>query len=75
MLLRFFDQMMHFMGLLSEPLVAGCLVLIPALAAAFGHAPFPTAWLPLMGLSTLLVLAADTAHKSWLGSRPAASPQ
>ena len=63
------------LGLLSEPLVAGCLVLIPALAAAFGHAPFPTAWLPLMGLSTLLVLAADTAHKSWLGSRPAASPQ
>jgi len=46
LLLRFFDQMMHFMGLLSEPLVAGC-----------------------------LVLAADTAHKSWLGSRPQASPQ
>jgi len=58
------------LGLLSEPLVAGSLVLIPALAASCGNAPFPLAWLPWMGLSTLLVLAADTAHKSWLGSRP-----
>ncbi len=53
------------LGLVSEPLVAGSLVLIPALAAAFGNAPFPLAWVPLMGLSTLLVLAADTAHKRW----------
>jgi Ca2+-transporting ATPase len=57
------------LGLLSEPLVAGSLVLIPALAAAFGNAPFPLAWLPWMGLSTLLVLAADTVHKRWLISR------
>jgi len=57
------------LGLLSEPLVAGSLVLIPALAAAFGNAPFPLAWLPWMGLSTLLVLAADTVHKRWLVSR------
>jgi len=41
LLLRFLDQVLHFVALLL--------------------------W---MGLSTLLVLAADTAHKSWLGSRP-----
>ncbi len=56
---------LFWLGLISEPLVAGCLVLIPALAAAFGMAPFPLAWLPAMALSTLLVLAADTAHKRW----------
>ncbi len=53
------------LGLISEPLVAGTMVLIPALATVFGNAPFPAAWLPAMGLSTLLVLAADTAHKHW----------
>ena len=63
------------LGLLSEPLVAGSLVLIPALAASCGNAPFPLAWLPWMGLSTLLVLAADTVHKRWLVSRPAARAQ
>ena len=56
---------LFWLGLISEPLVAGCLVLLPALAAAFGMAPFPLAWLPAMALSTLLVLAADTVHKRW----------
>jgi magnesium-transporting ATPase (P-type) len=52
-------------GLASEPVVSGSMVLIPALASTFGNVPFPVGWLPLMGLSTLMVLAADTVHKHW----------
>jgi Ca2+-transporting ATPase len=59
------------LGFLSEPLVAACLILVPALAAVFGTAPFPVRWLGPMGLATLLVLAVDTGHKAigggWLG--------
>ncbi len=56
---------LFWLGLISEPVVAGAMVLIPALATMFGNAPFPLAWLPAMGFSTVLVLAADTAHKRW----------
>jgi len=43
--------------------VAAILILVPALAAVFGTAPFPVRWLGPMGLATLLVLAVDTGHK------------
>ena len=63
-------------GFISEPLVAGTLILVPALAAIFSTTPFPTAWLGPMLLSTLLVLAADTLHKR-LGreGKPSAIPK
>ncbi|MFN9636951.1 MAG: cation-translocating P-type ATPase [Synechococcaceae cyanobacterium] len=51
------------LGFLSEPVVAATLILVPALAAVFGTAPFPAAWLLPMGLAPLLVLAADTLQK------------
>ena len=54
-------------GFCSEPLVASTLILVPALAAAFGLAPIPPAWVLPMGLATLLVLAVDTVHKRFAG--------
>ncbi|KEF41973.1 MAG: HAD family hydrolase [Cyanobium sp. CACIAM 14] len=51
------------LGLLSEPVAAGCLVLLPPLAAVFGMVPFPPGWLGLMALAPLLVIGADTLHK------------
>jgi magnesium-transporting ATPase (P-type) len=50
-------------GFCSEPLVAAILILVPALAAVFGLAPIPPAWVLPMGLATLLVLAVDTIDK------------
>ena len=50
-------------GFFSEPLVAAILILVPALAAVFGVAPIPPAWVLPMGLATLLVLAVDTIDK------------
>ena len=61
-------------GFGSEPLVAGTLILVPALAAVFGTASFPVRWLVPMLLSTLLVLAADTAHKRLRPAAPATAP-
>jgi hypothetical protein len=58
-------------GICSEPLVAGTLILVPAVAAIFGNARFPARWLPPMVFSTLLVLVADMLHKRL---RPAAPP-
>ncbi len=58
------------LGLLSEPLVAGSLILVPALAAVFGTAPFPTPWLAPMLAAPLLVLAADTLHKRLRETKP-----
>ncbi|MEB3255823.1 MAG: cation-transporting P-type ATPase [Synechococcaceae cyanobacterium] len=52
------------LGFASEPLVAGILILVPALAAVFGTAPFPAAWLVPMAVAPLLVLAADTLQKA-----------
>ncbi|HYP04285.1 MAG TPA: cation-transporting P-type ATPase, partial [Cyanobium sp.] len=54
------------LGLFSEPVVAGTLVLVPALAGVFAMAPFPASWLGLMALAPLAVLLADTAHKAAL---------
>ncbi|MCX5948543.1 MAG: hypothetical protein NTY67_10280 [Cyanobacteria bacterium] len=71
MLLRFFDQMMHFMALLLW--IAGGLAFWQSLKT-----PNRLLWLGLLSeplVAGCLVLAADTAHKSWLGSRPATSPQ
>ncbi|MFM7264123.1 MAG: hypothetical protein ACKOZW_00695, partial [Cyanobium sp.] len=50
-------------------LVAATLILVPALAAVFGTAAIPAAWVPPMALATLLVLGADTLHKRHKGSR------
>ncbi|MFY8149608.1 MAG: cation-translocating P-type ATPase [Prochlorococcaceae cyanobacterium] len=50
-------------GFLSEPVVAGTLVLVAPLAAAFGTAPFPMAYLGPMALAPLAVLLVDTVHK------------
>jgi magnesium-transporting ATPase (P-type) len=62
------------LGFLSEPLVAGSLILVPALAAVFRMAPFPSRWLlPMLG-ATLLVLGADTLHKRLRPAAPAAAP-
>ena len=54
---------LYWIGLLSEPALAGLLVLIPAVASWFGMAPFPVAWLGWMALAPVLVLLVDTAHK------------
>ncbi len=56
-------------GFFSEPLVAGTLILVPALAAVFGNAQFPARWLMPMVFSTLLVLVADTLHKRLRGAQ------
>jgi Ca2+-transporting ATPase len=66
---RPFWEMLHFpnrlfwLGFLSEPVVAGTLVLVAPLAAVFGTAPFPPAYLGPMALAPLAVLLADTVHK------------
>jgi Ca2+-transporting ATPase len=54
------------LGFFSEPVVAGTLVLVPALAGVFAMAPFPPGWLGVMALAPLAVLLADTAHKAAL---------
>jgi len=54
------------LGFFSEPVVAGTLVLLPALAGVFAMAPFPPGWLGGLALAPLAVLLADTAHKAWL---------
>jgi Ca2+-transporting ATPase len=54
------------LGFFSEPVVAGTLVLLPALAGVFAMAPFPPGWLGGLALAPLAVLLADTAHKAAL---------
>jgi Ca2+-transporting ATPase len=61
------------LGLLSEPIVAGSLVLVPPLAAVFGMVPFPASWVGMMLLAPLLVIGADALHKEWR-QRSGASP-
>ena len=53
------------LGLLSEPLLASVLVLLAPLAALFGMAPFPLAWLGPMALAPLLVILVDAIDKRW----------
>jgi len=59
------------LGLLSEPVVAGGLVLLPPLATLFGMVPFPARWLGLLVLAPLLVIGADSLHKTALGRKAA----
>ena len=68
-----FPNRLLVLGLLSEPVVAGTLVLGPPLAAMFGMVPFPPGWLALMALAPLLVIAADALHKRW--QRPSGAPR
>ncbi len=53
------------LGLVSEPVVASALVLLPPVATLFGMAPFPLAWVGPMALAPLLVILADALHKRW----------
>ncbi len=62
--LRFPNRLL-LLGLISEPVVAGCLVLLPPLSAVFGMVPFPPGWLGLMALAPVLVIGADALHKGW----------
>ncbi|MGB5241094.1 MAG: cation-transporting P-type ATPase [Prochlorococcaceae cyanobacterium] len=63
------------LGFLSEPVVAGTLVLVAPIAAAFEMARFPLGYLGPIALAPVAVLLADTLHKllirqrGW-GSRP-----
>lgn len=57
------------LGLISEPLLASALVLLPALGALFGMAPFPLAWLGPMALAPMLVILADALDKRWRTAR------
>jgi len=66
--LRFSNRLM-LLGLISEPFIAGCLVLLPPLSAVFGMVPFPPAWLGLTALAPWLVIGADGLHKGWLFHR------
>ena len=51
-------------GLLSEPLVAGVLILVPVLARVFSFVPLSATDWPLLWAAPPLVLLADTAHKA-----------
>jgi Ca2+-transporting ATPase len=57
------------LGLISEPLLASALVLLPPVAAVFGMAPFPLAWLGPMALAPVLVILADALDKRWRTNR------
>ena len=61
-------------GLISEPLVASALVLLPGLAPIFGMVPLPTDWLAWLPLPPLAVLLADTLHKRRRRLSPAQPP-
>ena len=66
---RPFWQLLHldnpwlWLGWWSEPVVAGILVLVTPIAAAFELAPVPLADLGPIALAPLAVLLADTVHK------------
>ncbi|MFM7464516.1 MAG: HAD-IC family P-type ATPase [Cyanobium sp.] len=51
-------------GLLSEPLLASALILLPALAGVFGFLPLSPGDGPLLVGAPLVVLLVDTAHKA-----------
>ncbi|WP_216909915.1 cation-transporting P-type ATPase [Synechococcus sp. CCY 0621] len=57
------------LGLVSEPLLASALVLLAPVAAVFGMAPFPMAWLGPMALAPVLVILADAIDKRWRTNR------
>jgi Ca2+-transporting ATPase len=51
------------LGWISEPVVAGTLVLVAPLATASAMAPFPLPYLGLIAITPVAVLLADTLHK------------
>jgi Ca2+-transporting ATPase len=53
------------LGWISEPLLASALVLVAPVAAVFGMAPFPLAWLGPMALAPVLVILVDALDKRW----------
>ncbi|MFZ9228367.1 MAG: cation-translocating P-type ATPase [Prochlorococcaceae cyanobacterium] len=62
---------LFWLGLLSEPLVAGVLMLTPALAPVFGLTTLPPSWLGWLVVAPAAVLLADTLHKGWQRLRQA----
>jgi len=52
------------LGVLSELLLLGALLLLPALGAIFDLGPFPVAWLGPMVLAPLLIVLADDGRKA-----------
>ena len=61
-------------GLLSEPVVAGLLILLPPLAVVFNMAVLPPGWMGWIGLAPLAVLLSDTLQKQVLRAQAGASP-
>ena len=57
------------LGCFSEPVVAGILLLVPPIAAAFELAPFPLAYLGPIALAPFAVLLVDTVHKRLVRTR------
>lgn len=57
------------LGWLSEPVVAGLLVLVAPIAAVFDMARFPLGYLGPIALAPVAVLAADTLHKMFIRER------
>ncbi len=57
------------LGFLSEPVVAGTLVLVAPIAAAFEMARFPLDYLGPIALAPVAVLLADTVHKRLIWKR------
>jgi uncharacterized membrane protein YvlD (DUF360 family) len=57
------------LGFLSEPVVAGTLVLVAPIAAAFEMARFPLDYLGPIALAPVAVLLADTLHKLLIRKR------
>ncbi|MCP9841503.1 cation-transporting P-type ATPase [Synechococcus sp. J7-Johnson] len=57
------------LGWLSEPVVAGILVLVAPMAAVFEMARFPVSYLGPIALAPVAVLQADTLHKLLIRQR------
>ncbi len=58
-------------GVLSELLLLGALLLLPALGTIFSLGPFPLRWLPLLALAAPLIVLADELRKGWRLGRAA----
>jgi Ca2+-transporting ATPase len=59
------------LGVLSELLLLGALLLLPSLGGIFALGRFPSAWLGPMALAPLLMVLVDDARKLWRRRRPA----
>jgi magnesium-transporting ATPase (P-type) len=60
---------MLWFGIVSELLLLGALVLIPALGSVVAMAPFPAPWLGWMLLAPLLIVLADDQRKRCISRR------